>query len=68
VSLVRVAKTEGLIKSLSFFKEFLLFYIKRPFKRKTFPWEYRSLRRIVEEDVDHPYWGSPEMVVLRRGR
>lgn len=68
VSLVRVARTEGLIKSLCLLKEFLLFHIKRPFKSKAFPWEYSSLRRIVEEDVDHPYWGSPEMVVLRKGR
>jgi anaerobic magnesium-protoporphyrin IX monomethyl ester cyclase len=68
VSLLQLIRKEGVARSLKLLKEFLFFYLKNPPKKRRFLWEYKSLRRILEEDRDQSYLGSKEMVLLRRGR
>jgi len=65
LTLFKVARSAGVGKSLAMMKEYLVYLL--PFTRKSFG-EYKSLRRVLEEDVYTPYSGSSEMVQLRKGR
>ena len=55
-------------RDLKLFREVIVFYAKGGAKNVE-KVEYKSLRKIVEKDLDGPYKAtSPEMVELRRGR
>jgi len=61
-------RRNGLIVSLGLMKEAFSFYIKKLFNKKKSTWEYKSLRKIIDEDFVQPYSGSSEMIQIRKGQ
>lgn len=66
IKLVKVIRNKGLPAGISLFKEYILFMVGR--LRRHCAFEYKSLRKILENDVSNAYSGTKEAESLRRGR
>lgn len=69
LGLAKIFKSHGAKYALKSLMELIGFFVCRLLsyrKRASFP--YKSLRKILEEDVSNPYVGSEAMISLRKGR
>lgn len=69
VAVVKIFKSNGLYYTSILLNEYLLFKIRNLFKiNKKSIFEYKSLRKVVEQNVKNSYSGTKEMELLRKGR
>lgn len=69
VPLIRALKNGKLKKAAHLSWELVQWWIKsRTGGRKTFPFQYKSLRKILSEDIKNAYSGSKAMEMLRKGK
>lgn len=69
ISLIKVYRAHGLKLSSDLFVEYLKYTINGYFQRKKrAEFHYKSLRKILDDDIRCPYSGTKEMEPLRRGR
>jgi radical SAM superfamily enzyme YgiQ (UPF0313 family) len=66
VKLMEIFKTNGLVFTSVLLREYLVFIFNK--SRKRFSFEYKSLRKIIDQDIKPPYAGTKEMISLRKGR
>jgi len=66
IKLMNIFRTKGFVFAIVLLRECLAFIIKK--RRKRFSFEYKSLRKIVDQDIKKAYAGTKEMVSLRKGR
>lgn len=65
--LLDTTKKKGPKVAFGFLNEFIVWHIKSIWQKKS-AFEYKSLRRIVEKDLNNPFKGTEAMVPLRKGR
>ena len=63
---MEIIKANGLAYASGLFREYLRF-IQYKLKGKRFFFEYRSLRKTIDQN-SNAYTGSKEMIMLRKGR
>jgi len=68
VILLRNFARNGASYSISLLTEYVMFYATRFWRRSPFPYKYRSLRKIVDQDIGPLVGDTPAMQALRRGR
>jgi len=66
VKLMEVFRTNGLAFTSVLLREYLAFVFNK--RRKRFSFEYKSLRKIIDQDIKKAYAGTKEMISLRKGR
>lgn len=66
--LVKAAKNRGLGTCWRLFWEYAAYKLKQPWWQPVFRYEYKSLRRIVDQDLKGFADTAAEMVPLRKGR
>jgi radical SAM superfamily enzyme YgiQ (UPF0313 family) len=66
VKLMEVFRTNGLAFTSVLLREYLAFIFNK--RRKRFSFEYKSLRKIIDQDIKKAYAGTKEMISLRKGR
>jgi radical SAM superfamily enzyme YgiQ (UPF0313 family) len=66
VKLMEVFRTNGLAFTSVLLREYLAFIFNK--RRKRFSFEYKSLRKIIDQDIKNHYAGTKEMISLRKGR
>lgn len=69
VPFFNILKQDGFAKAWRLLLELIGWYIQYVTgKNHSFPFLYKSLRKIIADDMDNAYSGSKEMEILRRGR
>ena len=63
---MEIAKANGLAYASGLFREYLRF-IRYKLRGKKFFFEYRSLRKTVDQN-SNAYTGTKEVIMLRKGR
>jgi hypothetical protein len=66
VKLMEVFRMNGLAFTSVLLREYLAFIFNK--RRKRFSFEYKSLRKIIDQDIKKAYAGTKEMISLRKGR
>ena len=69
IPLISVLRTDGCKAALALIRELVHWWIKGVRgSREVFRFSYKSLRKILSEDIKNAYSGSKDMETLRRGR
>jgi radical SAM superfamily enzyme YgiQ (UPF0313 family) len=66
VKFMEIIKANGLVFTSVLLREYLTFLFNK--RRKRFSFEYKSLRKIIDQDIKKAYAGTKEMISLRKGR